>query len=116
MPIPAPSNKVNYNIIFVLTLIHFTGDFYSSFFTPLLPAFMDKLGLTLAQVGLMTGLVRFLAFVVQPVVGYMADRHETRGFVITGLFLAFFCIPFTGLATNFTTLLLILCLVLSLLL
>ena len=102
--------KVNYKIIFVLTLVHFSGDFYSSFFTPLLPAFMGKLSLTLAQVGLITGLVRFLAFIVQPVVGYMADRHETRGFVFTGLFLAFFCIPFSGLAPNFSLLLLALCL------
>ncbi len=103
-------HKVNYKIIFVLTMVHFTGDFYSSFFTPLLPAFMDKLGLTLAQVGLMTGLVRFLSFIVQPMVGYMADRHETRGFVFAGLFFAFFCIPFSGLAPNFTWLLAVLCL------
>lgn len=102
--------KVNYKIIFILTLVHFTGDFYSSFFTPLLPAFVDKLGLTLAQVGLITGLVRFLAFIVQPVVGYMSDRHETRKFIIIGLSLAFFCIPFSGLAPNFTLLLLALCL------
>jgi len=102
--------KVNYKIIFVLTLIHFSGDFYSSFFTPLLPAFVDKMGLTLAQVGLITGLVRLLAFIVQPVVGYMADRHETRSFVFAGLFLAFFCIPFSGLAPNFILLLLALCL------
>jgi FSR family fosmidomycin resistance protein-like MFS transporter len=102
--------KVNYKIIFILTLVHFTGDFYSSFFTPLLPAFVDKLGLTLAQVGLITGLVRFLAFIVQPVVGYMSDRHETRKFIITGLCLVFFCIPFSGLAPNFTLLLLVLCL------
>ncbi|RLB93926.1 MAG: MFS transporter [Deltaproteobacteria bacterium] len=102
--------NVNYKIIFVLTLVHFTGDFYSSFFTPLLPAFVDKLGLTLAQVGLITGFVRFLAFIVQPVVGYMSDRHETRWFVFAGLFLSFFCIPFSGLAPNFTLLLLALCL------
>lgn len=101
-----PNTRVNYQIIFVLTLVHFSGDFYSSFFTPLLPAFMDKLGLTLAQVGLITGLVRFLAFMIQPMVGYMADRHETRTFVFGGLFLAFFCIPFAGLAPNFTLLLL----------
>jgi FSR family fosmidomycin resistance protein-like MFS transporter len=105
-----PQDKVNYKIIFVLTMVHFTGDFYSSFFTPLLPAFMDKLGLTLAQVGLITGLVRFLAFIVQPVVGYMSDRHETRLFVFAGLFLAFFCIPFSGLAPNFILLLVVLCL------
>ena len=35
-------NKANYTIIFILTLVHFTGDFYSSFFTPLLPVFVDK--------------------------------------------------------------------------
>ena len=103
-------NSVNYNIIFVLTLVHFTGDFYSSFFTPLLPAFVDKLGLTLAQVGLITGMVRFLSFIVQPVVGYLADRYETRSFVFAGLFLAFFFIPFSGIAPNFWVLLIVLCL------
>lgn len=103
-------NTVNYSIIFVLTLVHFTGDFYSSFFTPLLPVFVDKLGLTLAQVGLITGIVRFLSFIVQPVVGYLADRYETRSFVFAGLFLAFFFIPFSGIASNFRTLLIVLCL------
>lgn len=103
-------NTVNYSIIFVLTLVHFTGDFYSSFFTPLLPSFVDKLGLTLAQVGLITGIVRFLSFIVQPVVGYLADRYETRSFVFAGLFLAFFFIPFSGIASNFQTLLIVLCL------
>lgn len=103
-------NTVNYSIIFVLTLVHFTGDFYSSFFTPLLPSFVDKLGLTLAQVGLITGIVRFLSFIVQPVVGYLADRYETRSFVFAGLFLAFFFIPFSGIASNFRTLLIVLCL------
>ncbi len=103
-------NTVNYRIIFVLTLIHFTGDFYSSFFTPLLPAFIDKIGLTLAQVGLITGMIRFLSFIIQPVTGYLSDRHETRSFVLTGLFFAFFFIPFSGIAPNFWILLVILCL------
>ncbi len=105
---PQDNARVNYRIVMVLTLVHFTGDFYSSFFTPLLPAFVDKLGLTLAQVGLITGLVRFLSFIIQPVVGYMADRYETRGFVFIGLFLAFFSIPFSGIAPNFWILLLVL--------
>jgi FSR family fosmidomycin resistance protein-like MFS transporter len=103
-------NTVNYKIIFILTLIHFTGDFYSSFFTPLLPAFVDKLDLTLAQVGLITGMVRFLSFIVQPVTGYLADRHETRNFVLAGLFFAFFFIPFSGIASNFWILMALLCL------
>jgi FSR family fosmidomycin resistance protein-like MFS transporter len=105
-----PSSKVQYTTIFVLTLVHFAGDFYSSLFTPLLPAFVDKLSLSLAQVGLITGAIRFLSFIVQPVSGYFADRYETRGFVLTGLFLAFFFIPFSGIAPNFWVLLAVLCL------
>jgi len=103
-------NKANYTIIFILTLVHFTGDFYSSFFTPLLPVFVEKFNLTLAQVGLLTGITRLLAFIVQPAVGYMADRHETRTFVLTGLFFALFFIPFSGIAPNYWILLLVLCL------
>ncbi|MFN2358936.1 MAG: hypothetical protein ABR534_14490, partial [Desulfotignum sp.] len=36
--------------------------------------------------------------------------YESRWFILTGLFLAFFCIPFSGLAPNFWVLLLVLCL------
>ena len=104
------SSKVQYTTIFVLTLVHFSGDFYSSFFTPLLPAFVDKLSLSLAQVGLITGSVRFLSFIVQPVSGYLADRHETRRFVLTGLFFAFFFLPLSGIAPNFWVLFAVLCL------
>ncbi|MGD9686218.1 MAG: MFS transporter, partial [Desulfobacter sp.] len=110
-PGPLPrGERIDYKIVLVLSLVHFTGDFYSSFFTPLLPAFQAKLSLTLTQVGLITGAVRFLSFVVQPVVGYMADRYETRWFVLTGLFLVFFVIPFSGIAPNYWILLTTLCL------
>jgi len=110
MPQTKSSNSsINYKIIFVLTLVHFTGDFYSSFFTPLLPAFVDKLDLSLAQVGLITGFVRFISFIVQPVTGYFADRHETRSFMLLGVFLLIFCIPFSGIAPNFWILIIILC-------
>ena len=109
LDVKSENTTINYKIIFVLTLIHFTGDFYSSFFTPLLPAFADKLNLTLAQVGLITGLVRFLSFIVQPVTGYLADRHETRSFILLGVFLLVVCIPFSGIAPNFWILIIILC-------
>lgn len=103
-------SRVDYGVVFILTLVHFTGDFYSSFFTPLLPAFVDKFSLTLAQVGFLTGMVRILAFVVQPAVGYLSDRYETRTFVLLGLFFALFFIPFSGIAPNYWVLLILLCL------
>lgn len=105
-----PSSGINYKVILALTLIHFTGDFYSSFTTPLLPVFVEKLGLTLAQVGILMGSIRLLAFIVQPVVGYLADQYETRVFVMIGLFLSIIFIPLSGLAPNFYLLLFFLCL------
>jgi FSR family fosmidomycin resistance protein-like MFS transporter len=86
----ALTQTTNIKIIFVLTLVHFMGDFYSSFIMPLLPAFVDRHALTMAQVGVMTGTMRFLAFIVQPSVGYFADRYETRFFALGGLLLTVF--------------------------
>ncbi len=98
--------SANLKILFALTLIHFTGDFYTSFISPLFPVFVDKLGLTLTQVGIITGTMRFLAFIIQPTVGYLADRYQTRTFIFAGLLLTIVCIPLTGLAPNFWVLLL----------
>ena len=92
---------VDAKVIFALTLIHFTGDFYASFVSPLLPVFVDKFSLTLTQVGLITGISRLLAFVVQPSVGYIADRYRTRLFVLGGLFLAVVFVPLVGIAPGF---------------
>ncbi len=105
----AGSSDVNYKVVFLLTLAHFSGDFYSSFTTPLLPVFVDKLGLTLTQVGILTGSVRLLAFIVQPLTGYFADQYETRLFILAGLFFAIFFIPLSGIAPSFSILLICLC-------
>lgn len=98
--------SANLKILFALTLVHFTGDFYSSFINPLFPLFVEKLDLSLTQIGIIAGVMRLLAFIIQPTVGYLADRHQTRGFIFTGLLLGVVCIPLSGLAINFSTLLL----------
>lgn len=97
--------SVNLKVLFALTLIHFTGDFYSSFMSPLFPVFIDKLGLSLTQVGVITGVMRLMAFIIQPTVGYFADRYQTRLFIFAGLGLVATCIPLTGIAPNFWLLL-----------
>jgi FSR family fosmidomycin resistance protein-like MFS transporter len=97
--------KANLKVLFALTLVHFTGDFYSSFTTPLFPLFVDKFGLSLTQVGLIAGINRLLAFIVQPSVGYLADRSPTRRFILTGLLLTVVFIPLSGMAAGFWSLL-----------
>jgi MFS transporter, FSR family, fosmidomycin resistance protein len=98
--------KANSKVIFALSLVHFTGDFYAAFLTPLLPLFVDKLGLTLTQVGLLAGISRFLAFVVQPSAGYVADHYHTRVFILGGPLLATVFMPLIGVAPSYFVLLL----------
>lgn len=95
----------NLKILFSLTLVHFTGDFYSSFINPLFPVFVDKLGLTLTQVGIIAGTMRLLAFIIQPTVGYLADRYQSRAFIFIGLSLPVVFMPLSGIAPNFWILL-----------
>jgi FSR family fosmidomycin resistance protein-like MFS transporter len=104
------AQTTNVKIIFALTLVHFMGDFYSSFILPLLPAFVERHALTMAQVGIITGTMRLLAFVVQPAAGYFADRYETRIFALGGLFLTTLFIPLAGIAPSFWVLTLVLAL------
>lgn len=99
--------KANTRILFALTLVHFTGDFYSSFTTPLYPLFIQKMGLSLAQVGIISGVMRLLAFIVQPSVGYLADRYATRKFILLGVLMPVVCIPLSGIAPGFWMLLLV---------
>lgn len=104
------ASKTSVKVIFALTLVHFIGDFYFSFVTPLLPVFVERFSLTLTQVGLITGVSRLLAFVVQPSVGYLADHYHTRFFVLGGPLIAVVSIPLVGVAPGFLILLLFVCL------
>ncbi len=97
--------STNLKILFALTLVHFIGDFYSSFINPLFPLFVAKLDLSLAEVGIIAGTIRIMAFIVQPSVGYLADRYQNRVFIFSGLLLAVVFIPLAGLAPNFWVLL-----------
>jgi FSR family fosmidomycin resistance protein-like MFS transporter len=104
-----PEENANIKVIFGLTLVHFIGDFYSSFINPLLPVFVERYFLTLTQVGLITGISRFLAFIVQPSVGYLADRYRTRLFVLGGPFLAIVFISLVGVAPGYLILMVFIC-------
>ena len=84
-------NQTHLKVLFALTLVHFTGDFYSAFTTPLFPAFMDKLNLTLAQVGLWLMLARLLDVASDALAARLCDRSlgpwDRRGWMVLGALL-----------------------------
>jgi FSR family fosmidomycin resistance protein-like MFS transporter len=98
---PDPRSITSWKLLIALSLVHFSGDFYSSFINPLFPVFMDKMGLSLAQVGFIAGISRFLMFIVQPMSGYWADRHPSRSFILIGLLMPIVVIPLAGITTGF---------------
>jgi FSR family fosmidomycin resistance protein-like MFS transporter len=102
---PDPS-RANTRVIFALWLVHFTGDFYASFVSPLLPVFADVFALSMTQVGLLAGINRFLMFIVQPIAGYCADHYRTRLFILGGPILSLIFIPLVGVAPSFLVLIL----------
>jgi FSR family fosmidomycin resistance protein-like MFS transporter len=96
---------MDFKVIFALFLVHFIGDFFMAFVSPLLPVLAQNLSLSLAQVGLVTGISMLAAFIIQPTVGYLADRYRTRFFVLGGPLLTAVFIPLFGWAGGFSTLL-----------
>ena len=101
------TTAINRKAIFALFLVHFIGDFFQSFIRPLLPVMANKFELSLAQVGLITGIATFMAFLIQPLFGYLADRYATRLILLIGSFAGAICIPMVGLAPYFWIVLLL---------
>jgi FSR family fosmidomycin resistance protein-like MFS transporter len=104
------STQINKKAIFALFLIHFIGDFFQSFVRPLLPVLADKFTLSLTQVGLITGISTFMAFLIQPIFGYLADRYKTRVILLIGSLVGAVCIPQVGIAPYFEVVLLLIAL------
>ncbi len=103
----ADTIPINKKAIFALFLIHFIGDFFQSFIRPLLPVLADKFNLNLTQVGMITGTATFMAFLIQPFFGYLADRYRTRLILLVGSFAGAICIPLVGIAPFFWLVLLL---------
>ena len=106
MPV-TETTHINKKAIFAIFLIHFIGDFFQSFIRPLLPVMANKFELSMAQVGLITGIATFMAFLIQPLFGYLADRYNTRLILLVGSFAGAICIPMVGLAPYFWLVLLL---------
>jgi FSR family fosmidomycin resistance protein-like MFS transporter len=104
------SKNENSRALFALVLVNFVGYFYASFISPLLPLFLEKFSLTLAQVGLLTAMYRLVGIFVEPSAGYIADHYRTRLFVLGGPLLAIVFMPLVGIAPSFSILLLFVCL------
>ena len=82
-PPPAQTSEQPFQSSHTLTISggHFVHDTFSAFLAPLLPELIDKLSLSLTQVGSLTALVQ-LPSILNPLIGYLDDKVNLRWMVI----------------------------------
>jgi len=80
---------------------HFLIDCYSSMFGAFLPFLHKELDLSLAEAGILGGVLSFSSAFMQPVYGYLADRLRKPFFTALGPGLAGLFISALGMAPNF---------------
>ena len=86
----------------VLTIVagHFIHDTYSAFVAPLLPLIIEKFSLTLTMAGSLTALLQ-LPGLLNPFIGYLADKISLRYFVIFAPAVTATLISALGFAPNY---------------
>ncbi len=86
--------------VFVIGSAHFVHDVYSSFFAPLLPLIIENLSLSLTQAGFLNA-IRQIPAILNPLIGYMADKVSLRYFVIFAPAITATTMSLMGIAPNY---------------
>ena len=72
-----PVGKITFSILLALSLSHCLNDLLQSVISAAYPLFKDDLGLSFAQIGLITMVYQFAASVFQPITGIFFDKHPS---------------------------------------
>lgn len=88
----------------ILTAAHFTIDSYSSFYLPLLPLLVPRLGLNYTLVGTLVAIGSMSSSFAQPLFGYASDRMSRPWFVALGPLVAAIFLSAIGAAPSYAAL------------
>ena len=93
--------------VLLMSAAHLVHDVYTGFLAPLLPLFIRKLSLSLAEAGFLTTVMQFPSL-LNPMIGSLADRAGGRWFVILAPTLSAVPMCLAGLAPTYSVLLVLL--------
>lgn len=82
---------------------HFIHDCYTAFFGVLLPILIPRLGISFAMAGIIASALRW-ATSLQPVLGFIADRRDTKWWVILAPAVTALAMSLAGLSPNIAVL------------
>jgi len=93
--------KAGYQALALLSFAHFFIDLYSSGLSSFQPMLVERFGLSLAQAGLLAGMLIFSSSLLQPVYGILSDKSGSRLFTVLAPAMAGIFISSLGLATGY---------------
>jgi len=93
-----------------VAVAHGMNDAYAAFLHPLLPRIMEKLELSIALAAVLATVLSLAASMLQPLMGYLADRGHRRIFVVLGPVLSGVFLSMIGVAPGFGVLVVLLAL------
>ncbi len=105
--VPVKTGTLERGRVMALALAHGLHDTYQAFLAPLLPEFIEKFALSNASAGLLAVFLRSPSL-LQPVIGYLADRVSLRYFVILAPAVAALAMSLLGVAPSYAVLALLL--------
>lgn len=88
--------------LILLCVAHFFIDLYSSALAAFQPMIVDRMGISLAQAGVLGGLLVFSSSTTQPLYGYLSDRFRSRMFVALAPAMAGIFISLLGAAPSYS--------------
>ena len=79
------TERTVFGVLGAISFSHFLNDTMQSLMIASYPLFKSGLGLTFAQIGLITLAFQFTASLLQPVVGFYTDRHPKPFSLVLGM-------------------------------
>ncbi|MBL8237996.1 MAG: MFS transporter [Bryobacterales bacterium] len=104
LPISTPeadAKRAGYRALALLSFAHFFIDLYSSGLSSFQPMLVERFGLSLAQAGLLAGMLIFSSSLLQPVYGILSDKSGSRLFTVLAPAMAGIFISSLGVATGY---------------
>jgi FSR family fosmidomycin resistance protein-like MFS transporter len=100
-PVNSDGKRDGYRALALLSFAHFFIDLYSSGLSSFQPMLVERFGLSLAQAGLLAGMLIFSSSLLQPVYGIWSDRTGSRLFTVLAPAMAGVFISSLGVATGY---------------
>ncbi len=98
------ARRQGYANLALFSFAHFFIDLYSSALSGFQPVLVERMGLSLAQAGVLGGILVFFSSTTQPAFGYLSDRYQSRLFTALAPAVAGIFISLLGVAPNYLTL------------